>query len=81
MAGLRFEKEAFETMRGHAQDRTCPVCRSSASRNSEAFPFCSRQCKLVDLGKWLTGNYALKGPPMDGLGIDDDGPWQRDGRA
>lgn len=35
----------------------CPICQ----RPTEAayLPFCSRRCADVDLGKWLTGAYAL----------------------
>lgn len=35
----------------------CPVCRKPAS---PAFsPFCSKQCKMVDLNRWFTGDYRL----------------------
>jgi endogenous inhibitor of DNA gyrase (YacG/DUF329 family) len=27
------------------------------------FPFCSRQCKMIDLGKWLEGDYVIPGDP------------------
>jgi endogenous inhibitor of DNA gyrase (YacG/DUF329 family) len=23
------------------------------------FPFCSKRCKLIDLGRWLDGTYSL----------------------
>jgi endogenous inhibitor of DNA gyrase (YacG/DUF329 family) len=23
------------------------------------FPFCSERCKLIDLGRWLDGNYQI----------------------
>jgi endogenous inhibitor of DNA gyrase (YacG/DUF329 family) len=36
---------------------TCPICRKAAS--PEYRPFCSRRCADVDLGRWLTGGYAL----------------------
>lgn len=26
---------------------------------NEAFPFCSRSCKLLDLGRWLSGDYRI----------------------
>jgi len=26
------------------------------------FPFCSERCKLVDLGRWLDGRYAIEVP-------------------
>jgi endogenous inhibitor of DNA gyrase (YacG/DUF329 family) len=28
------------------------------------FPFCSERCRDVDLGKWLTGGYAIPGAPV-----------------
>jgi endogenous inhibitor of DNA gyrase (YacG/DUF329 family) len=37
----------------------CPICGRTAA---PAFhPFCSRRCADVDLGRWLTGGYALPG--------------------
>jgi len=39
----------------------CPICRNAApprTQNKSA-PFCSPRCKLVDLGKWLEGRYAV----------------------
>ncbi len=48
-----------------SQDRwlTCPVCqvRFCASQ-SEALPFCSARCRLVDLGRWLEEQYGLPLP-------------------
>ncbi|HET6437256.1 MAG TPA: DNA gyrase inhibitor YacG [Anaeromyxobacter sp.] len=31
------------------------------SRN-RSFPFCSDRCRLVDLSKWLGGEYRISGP-------------------
>jgi len=28
------------------------------------FPFCSRRCRLVDLGLWLNGHYRIPGSPV-----------------
>jgi endogenous inhibitor of DNA gyrase (YacG/DUF329 family) len=28
-------------------------------------PFCSRICKLADLGRWLEGSYRVPGPPLE----------------
>ena len=39
----------------------CPICRKAAApraKNASA-PFCSPQCKLVDLGKWLNEDYRV----------------------
>ncbi|AUX21058.1 hypothetical protein SOCEGT47_015360 [Sorangium cellulosum] len=49
---------------------SCPICRKSAGPRPEnpAFPFCSAQCKLVDLGRWLDGSYRVPGPPVSSSG-------------
>jgi endogenous inhibitor of DNA gyrase (YacG/DUF329 family) len=28
-------------------------------------PFCSEHCKLVDLGRWLKGDYRIPGPSIE----------------
>jgi len=42
---------------------TCPIC----DKNSDARyrPFCSRRCADVDLGRWLTGSYAVPSTDPD----------------
>jgi endogenous inhibitor of DNA gyrase (YacG/DUF329 family) len=46
---------------------TCPICKKAAI---EAYtPFCSRRCADVDLGRWLTGSYAIPSAREDD--IDD----------
>lgn len=45
----------------------CPICGKPASPAAQ--PFCSRRCAEVDLGRWLTGQYRLPGPPAE---LDDD---------
>ncbi|MCL4189299.1 MAG: DNA gyrase inhibitor YacG [Rhodobacteraceae bacterium] len=37
--------------------RPCPVCGRPAEARFR--PFCSRRCADVDLGRWLTGRYAI----------------------
>lgn len=41
----------------------CPICRKrvEVDKPEEAphRPFCSRRCKLVDLGKWLNEEYRV----------------------
>lgn len=39
----------------------CPTCSKPAEYAPEnAFrPFCSERCKLIDLGEWASGNYAI----------------------
>lgn len=40
----------------------CPTCRKVLEDpRSPLRPFCSQRCKLVDLGRWLDGDYAIPG--------------------
>jgi uncharacterized protein len=51
----------------------CPNCHKPAASRGEnaSFPFCSERCKLVDLGKWLSGAYRIPtAPPVEGEGED-----------
>lgn len=45
----------------------CPICDrpvqyEKGKRLSRFFPFCSERCKLVDLGRWLGGEYTISRP-------------------
>jgi len=46
---------------------TCPICKRPTVDAWK--PFCSRRCADVDLGRWLTGGYAI---PADD-DADEDG--------
>lgn len=35
----------------------CPICQKPA--NPEFRPFCSLRCADIDLGKWVSGDYAV----------------------
>ena len=38
----------------------CPTCKKTGAWFAGKFgPFCSRRCKLVDLGKWLGEEHAI----------------------
>ena len=41
----------------------CPICGKETDPKYR--PFCSKRCADVDLGKWLTGAYAIPGPEVD----------------
>lgn len=43
----------------------CPTCRKPVSAGSEDFPFCSERCRLLDLGKWASGDYRISSPVLD----------------
>lgn len=36
---------------------SCPICGKGVVATYR--PFCSRRCADVDLGRWLTGRYAI----------------------
>ncbi|VAV97511.1 hypothetical protein MNBD_ALPHA07-2028 [hydrothermal vent metagenome] len=36
---------------------SCPICQKDP--NQKFRPFCSKRCADIDLGKWLTGKYAI----------------------
>lgn len=41
---------------------TCPVCGKTLAgplQEWPTFPFCSKKCRLIDLGRWLNGDYRL----------------------
>ena len=41
---------------------TCPICQKPAApraENNPAYPFCSRRCRAVDLGRWLGEEYRV----------------------
>lgn len=39
----------------------CPQCRQPAplDATNRFRPFCSERCKLLDLGEWFAGRYAI----------------------
>ena len=47
----------LKIVKGGAQKVPCPICDKPA--NVPHTPFCSRRCAQLDLGKWLTGDYAI----------------------
>jgi endogenous inhibitor of DNA gyrase (YacG/DUF329 family) len=41
---------------------TCPICKESTTWEENSHrPFCSERCKLIDLGKWASGDYSVEG--------------------
>ncbi len=45
---------------------SCPICNKDPDQKYR--PFCSRRCADIDLGKWMTGKYAVPSQQED-----DDG--------
>jgi len=57
-------------MAKNPKPKPCPICKKKTPE-SEFVPFCSEQCRLIDLGHWLDGKYAVpdndSSPPLDDL--------------
>lgn len=51
----------------------CPNCGQPADSTAHNGwrPFCSRRCKLIDLGEWLTEEHHIEGEPEHGNGAPD----------
>ena len=43
----------------------CPTCRAPVSLGSDNVPFCSDRCRMIDLGKWASGDYKISSPILD----------------
>ncbi|HSE17802.1 MAG TPA: DNA gyrase inhibitor YacG [Pyrinomonadaceae bacterium] len=43
----------------------CPTCGKPVVWKDNPFrPFCSERCQLVDLGRWVEGEYRVPGEPV-----------------
>jgi len=43
----------------------CPICKKQVKSADPDFPFCSERCRLIDLGKWASGDYVIPAPLTD----------------
>lgn len=55
----------------------CPICgtKFDPSPDRKHKPFCSERCRMVDLSRWLGGEYVIPGPPaidLDAFGDLDE---------
>lgn len=51
----------------------CPTCKKPFPENAQRFrPFCSERCKMIDLGRWLDGSYAIPGEPVSDEDLEAD---------
>ena len=48
---------------------SCPICGRDTQHRYR--PFCSRRCADIDLGRWMTGAYAI---PAEEEERPDSGP-------
>ena len=49
---------------------SCPICSKETDRTYR--PFCSKRCADVDLGRWMTGAYAV--PAQEEEPAEEDPP-------
>jgi endogenous inhibitor of DNA gyrase (YacG/DUF329 family) len=45
----------------------CPTCGARVRWvfDNPFRPFCSERCRLIDLGEWAVGGYAIPGEPAE----------------
>ena len=56
-------------------DRSTHRCRTCDSplpegMKSPFFPFCSTRCRMVDLGRWFSGDYKISEPLIEDMDED-----------
>lgn len=64
-----------------ARKTKCPTCKKEGNWFAGQYgPFCSRRCKLVDLGKWLNEENKVSEPlrPEHLEQLDKEKPPERD---
>ena len=43
----------------------CPTCGKPVNwKDNPVRPFCSERCQLLDLGKWVEGEFRVPGEPV-----------------
>ena len=62
----------------------CPICSGqyeiAALDDLPSFPFCSRRCRLIDLGRWIDEDYVVSETRMPDQpeerpeAVEPDGP-------
>lgn len=48
--------DSIDQQRSRPEAR-CPVCKTPTRARWR--PFCSKRCADIDLGRWVTGSYAI----------------------
>jgi uncharacterized protein len=57
----------------------CPTCKKPVKASDAEFPFCSERCRLIDLGKWASGDYVISSPLRDISDVGEKpGGWDED---
>jgi tRNA threonylcarbamoyladenosine biosynthesis protein TsaE len=53
---------ALDRALGQPAAAPCPICKKPVRDDAQTFPFCSKRCRTIDLGKWLGGDYRITRP-------------------
>lgn len=57
----------------------CPICKKAVKSSDPDSPFCSDRCRLIDLGKWASGQYVISSPVTDAEeSIQEGAPEEQD---
>lgn len=56
----------------------CTICGKPITKDAADFPFCSDRCRMVDLGKWMNGDYVISTPAPAGSGQTPDSQFSDD---
>jgi endogenous inhibitor of DNA gyrase (YacG/DUF329 family) len=55
-------KKLGKEQRALKRNKTCPICKTVLKDDAESKkwqPFCSKRCKMIDLGEWLSDSYRI----------------------
>lgn len=54
-------------MNKNANKTICPSCKKHISDTDEKkyLPFCSKRCKMIDLGQWLSEKYVIESDTLE----------------
>lgn len=51
---------------------SCPICKKEiAWGETPSRPFCSERCRIIDLGDWAQGKYAVPDPHAESEPVPD----------
>jgi uncharacterized protein len=64
----------------------CPICKkpvdeAELGKPGSYFPFCSDRCRLIDLGRWFSGRYAIPVTREEDAAPSADQTGERKGRT
>jgi endogenous inhibitor of DNA gyrase (YacG/DUF329 family) len=40
----------------------CPICKKEVKLDDPEMPFCSKRCRIIDLGNWADETYKISTP-------------------